>query len=141
MKVISDQLKEITEALGFVYIRSATIEESNILTHYTPSSQGVAIYTGFGDSANTFSGAAPIQVVPVSVWCLVKKGKIDQLAEATDIQLEPMHQLGSDIVNRFAGVESVTEFTLEAVYNKFDDLFIGYNLLFDAEIRGDECSD
>ena len=141
MKVISDQLKEITEALGFVYIRSATIEESNILTHYTPSSQGVAIYTGFGDSENTFAGAAPIQEVPVSVWCLVKKGKIDQLAEANDIQLEPMHRLGSDIVNRFEGVEPITEFTLEAVYNKFDDLFIGYNLLFVAEIRGDECSD
>ena len=138
MKVIADELQIIATALGTGYMRAATLQDSNIITHYTDIDKAFIIYVGFGNAAMSFAGAMPVKAVETTVYVVDKKLTTDALAEQVDIQLEALEIIATSIVNTFTALQPILEYTLAPVTIN-DDMLIGYLLTFTPELQANGC--
>ncbi len=139
MKAISDKLEIIASELELDYIRSSSLEESNIQIHYKNMSVPVIMYVGHGIIENYYEGAEPLQSVECDIYVLAKKHAADYEANLIDTVMVNLHQHASNIVYRFESERDTLEFTLEPV-SLLDDMLIGYLLQVQFIIEGDACS-
>ena len=138
MLSISLQLQQIATDLGAEFIRSDSLSQSNIQVHYKKLTTPVIIYVGHGEQDNYYEGAEPLQKVDVTVYILVKKNTVDQLAGVTDLQLEETKQIAADIMYRFESPRDNLTFKTEPV-SILDDQLIGHELNTQLIIEGDVC--
>ena len=121
-------------------MRSATIFEANTLIHYKDVSSVIVIYTAFGNSEVVRNdGAQPTQIVEVTVYVVVKKAVVDELATNIDDLLEITAQVSADIIDDFKITPDLLDYSLETV-QVFDDMLVGHILTFSPSIDAPVCS-
>ena len=121
-------------------MRAASISEANTLIHYKDISSVIVIYTAFGNSdVVRNAGAQPTQIVEVTVYVVVKKNVVDEIAEEVDLILDATAQVAADIIEKFDITPDLLDYSLEPV-EVFDDMLVGYLLTFSPSIDAPNCS-
>ena len=121
-------------------MRAASISEANTLIHYKDISSVIVIYTAFGNSdVVRNAGAQPTQIVEVTVYVVVKKNVVDELATNIDDLLEITAQVSADIIEDFKITPDLLDYSLETI-QVFDDMLVGHILTFSPSIDAPNCS-
>lgn len=140
MKILSDEIERVAVALGANYIRSSSLNESNIQVHFSEIDGATIIFAGVPNVQTQYEGAQVIDnYVGVELYFVVKKPHDEMDANVLDDLFEQTHQLAANFSFQVRTERDIDSYNLEAV-TILDDMLVGYMMTVTLPMNGLHCT-
>ena len=138
MKVVSDEVARVAAILGADYLRSLSLSEANVDTHYTDQVAPLIIYNGRSSIATEYEGAEIIDAFECEIYFLVRKTTPTMNATDVDDLLQITKLLANKFYFNVNTVRDIDSYTLLSV-GILDDFMVGHMMTVTLTFENEGC--